>query len=531
MEIPRNRVLDLRFTAINPHNTPDTLEFWVLIETPDGKTFKIQGFWVGKSDWRVRFAPEEIGHYSYTTICTDTSDPGLHEQRGKFDVIDSAPSNPLYAHGRLHVHPSKKFLEHADGTPFFWLGDTWWMGLTARLHWPEEFQQLTADRVQKGFTVIQIVAGLYPDMPPFDERGANEAGFPWSYSSTPDGGLIFDRINPDYFDLMDRRIAYLVESGLVPCIVGFWGYFLLKMGLPAAKKHWQYLIARYGAYPVVWCIAGEAMMKYYLDPNPSKPQQKQLLNAWSQLTEFVKQRDPFHNPITIHPTQYGHRQLDQSKLLDINMLQTGHANILTQVKTIANTERMVITARKESMPVVVGEVCYEGIMETNHAEIQRCLFWATFLSGGVGFTYGANGIWQMNRKERPFGPSPYGISWGHTSWDDAAKLPGSASVGIAKSILCRFKWWEFMPHPEWVKDNYVYCGGIAGEVRVCYLLTPKRIKLLRFDRHLQFVAYWINIKTGDRIDIGQITPDTHGTWLSPSPPLHQDWILVVENHN
>jgi hypothetical protein len=59
---------------------------------------------------------------------------------------------------------------YADGSPFFWLGDTWWMGLTKRLTWPEDFQQLTADRRAKGFTVIQIVAGLYPDMPAFDER-------------------------------------------------------------------------------------------------------------------------------------------------------------------------------------------------------------------------------------------------------------------------------------------------------------------------------------------------------------------------
>ena len=42
------------------------------------------------------------------------------------------------------------------------------MGLVKRLGWPEDFQLLTADRISKGFAVIQIVAGLYPDMPPFD---------------------------------------------------------------------------------------------------------------------------------------------------------------------------------------------------------------------------------------------------------------------------------------------------------------------------------------------------------------------------
>ena len=75
-----------------------------------------------------------------------------------------------------------------ENDPFFWLGDTWWMGLTKRLRWPEDFEALTNDRVQKGFTVVQIVAGLYPDMPSFDERGFNEAGSAWDKD--------FSRINP-----------------------------------------------------------------------------------------------------------------------------------------------------------------------------------------------------------------------------------------------------------------------------------------------------------------------------------------------
>ena len=30
------------------------------------------------------------------------------------------------------------------------------------------------------------------------------------------------------------------------------------MGVEKVKQHWRYLIARYGAWPVVWCAAGEA---------------------------------------------------------------------------------------------------------------------------------------------------------------------------------------------------------------------------------------------------------------------------------
>jgi hypothetical protein len=101
------------------------------------------------------------------------------------------------------------------------------------MRWPEDIQMLAADRIKKGFTVVQIVAGLYPDMPEFDPRGANEAGYPWEKG--------YSRINPAYFDQADLRIQYLAEVGLVPCIVGCWGYFLPIMGLPKMKQHWRYL--------------------------------------------------------------------------------------------------------------------------------------------------------------------------------------------------------------------------------------------------------------------------------------------------
>ena len=117
------------------------------------------------------------------------------------------------------------------------------MGLCHRLHWPDEFKQLAADRKAKGFNVIQIVAGLYPDMHPFDPRGANEAGFPWE----PD----YARIRPEYFDAADARLDLLVDRASLSCIVGAWGYYLPRMGEAKMKAHWRYLIAAYGAWPVV----------------------------------------------------------------------------------------------------------------------------------------------------------------------------------------------------------------------------------------------------------------------------------------
>src|SRR5205807_3468676 len=144
------------------------------------------------------------GVHRFRTECSDPNDSGLHHVGGRVDVVPYHGRNPLYVHGPLRVADSQRYLEHADHTPFFWLGDTWWMGLCKRLQWPDEFHTLAVDRKRKGFNVVQIVAGLYPDMPAFDERGANEAGFPWEKD--------YARIRLEYFDAADRRIRYLADQ-------------------------------------------------------------------------------------------------------------------------------------------------------------------------------------------------------------------------------------------------------------------------------------------------------------------------------
>ncbi len=223
---------------------------------PGGGEHVVPAFWAGELTWRVRYSSPLTGLHHYRTVCSDPGNADLHGQTGTLEVSPYEGQNPLMMHGPLRMAGDRRHLEHSDGTPFFWLGDTWWMGFTKRLPWPDGFRELTADRVAKGFTLVQIVAGLYPDMEPFDARGANEAGFPWEQD--------LSRINPAYFDMADLRIAHLVNAGLTPCIVGSWGYFMEFAGAEMLKKHWRNLIARWGAYPVVWCIAGEGLMLYYL---------------------------------------------------------------------------------------------------------------------------------------------------------------------------------------------------------------------------------------------------------------------------
>ena len=438
--------------------------------------------------------------------------------------------NPLYQHGAIKVASNKRHFVHSDGKPFLWLGDTWWMGFCKRLEWPNDFLTLVTDRVEKGFSVIQIVAGLYPDMPPFDERGLNEAGYVWEKD--------YERINPEYFDLADERIKCLVENGLMPCIVGCWGYFVLQMGVEKMKKHWRNIIARWGAYPVTWCLAGEGSMPYYLSKTPDEDTPAQI-EAWYEVGKYVRETDSFSRLVTIHPPDKGRDQVSDDSVLDFDMLQTGHCGIQTVGQ---NAQNFIDEYNREpTMPVLDGEANYEGILHCTTDEMQRLEFWSFMLLGAAGHTYGANGIWQVNTRKEKYGASPHGGTWGNQPWEDAYQWPGSKQLALGKKLLEEFDWWRFEPHQEWCepsadKDDYfaAYAAGIPGEIRVIYMYWPtltwtdKREKVAHLEPDVSYEAFYFDPRTGEKYELGVVEADEDNSWLIPIQPTLHDWVLVLK---
>jgi hypothetical protein len=104
------------------------------------------------------------------------------------------------------------------------------------------------------------------------------------------------------------------------------------------------------------------------------------------------------------------------------------------------------------MPVIDGEASYEMLGDNLPTEWTRRMFWICIMNGAAGHTYGANGIWQVNRQGDPHGPSPHhgpGVGYGKIPWDEAMNLPGSQQVALGKKFLQQYPWQQFRPHPEW----------------------------------------------------------------------------------
>ena len=530
----------------------------------NGRSWRVPTFWRGGQQWTVRFAPPEPGSYDYHLVSTDRSNPDLNGHPGNVAITPYAGNNPLLKHGMLRVSANQRYLEHADGTPFYWLGDTWWMGLSDRLPW-SGFQSLTADRKAKGFTVVQIVAGLVPleEVCPEDPGCRNEGGPVWEPG--------FTRINPAYFDAADRRIQWLVDSGVVPEIEGACNWLLAQTGVAKMKQHWRYVIARYGAYPVLWNLADDLAdppkaiasrvpqsLQWVLSPSPG---------AWTEIARYVRGTDPYHHPLTVNedPQPYDF-PLQDATLTDFDQLQPGHFGWPSLGNEVVEVNQRY--ARTDvTKPVVVGEIGYEMMGGTHLEDFQRMAFWLAMLNGAAGFTYGAAPTYEANDPEKPL----HRVQYTFLSWEEGMNLPGSYQVGLSAKLLRQYPWWQFTPHPEWVTprgttlleahrgkefdvrnfdwrllanedstltDEFLqtpetlvpggewkarrgnfrrpYAAGIPGKIRLIYtpafgLMAPPPPTVLELEKGVRYQAYYWEPMLGIKFDLGAVEVPAPGT--------------------
>jgi hypothetical protein len=519
-----NVMVELTFTTTRNYPDPfNQVTLDAVFTDPKGHELRVPGFWDGNNKWKVRYSSAILGTHPFRTVCSEADDKGLNGVKGKVEVQAYKGKNPLMVHGAIRIADDKRHFAYADGTPFFWLGDTWWMGLTKRLKWPDDVKALAADRLKKGFDVIQIVAGLYPDMPAFDERGENEAGFPWEKD--------YARIRPEYFDAADKRIIYLAEQGLVPCVVGAWGYHLEWLGEEKLKKHWRYIIARWGALPVVWVAAGETTMPFYLSTSKDADKEQPKIE-WTDIMKYMHATDPFHRLVTSHPSRTARASVTDPSVLDFDMHQSGHGSPGPKQAALA------LEGWRDTpvMPVISGESRYEAlaIPKPLPATAARQAFWSHSINSGfAGHTYGANGVWQVNGTDVPYGKSPGGNNWGVTPWSEAMKLPGSTQIGEAKKLIISLPSWNKMePKPDWVSSDSAslspLCAADGDHLRIVYILTAGSVKLRSLVAGSKYSAAWFNPVTGQKQPAFTLTADASGNSNATSPAGDQDWALIVQ---
>ena len=128
----------------------------------DGTVITIPGFWMGGNTWAVRFSPTKAGEWSYKITCSDKSNKGL-SKTGTVTASKSSKTTGLSQHGFVTVEKGERYYKHADGTPFFWLGDTNWQAFSnvsttvcnyPGCHCGSQFEHIVNDRVAEDRSLL-----------------------------------------------------------------------------------------------------------------------------------------------------------------------------------------------------------------------------------------------------------------------------------------------------------------------------------------------------------------------------------------
>jgi hypothetical protein len=467
IEVKRHAVAELRLADSSADGAPGRARPWLEVSDPSGRLWRLPVFLTRGHGWGARYSSRLAGVHAFRWL-DSVGLPLTHAPTGTISVGGAENGTALDRHGPIRVAEDRRHFEHEDGTPFLWLADTWWHVLSPRIG-DEELRRLVRQRVEQGFTAAQIVVGPLPEVREGEPAGVTVGGFAWEAR--------WSEVRPAFFDAADRRIAMLLEGGLVPVIVGAWGYHLEDAGVAVMAAHWRELVARYAAYPVVWIAAGEASMPWYdrLLEADAPVRAARLARDWASVARATRALDPFGRPMTVHPSPavsaYSSLDVfDDGGLTDFVMLQTGHWDRASLPGTMDALVRSLDHTPRQ--PVLNGEVCYEGIMGASWPDLQRYLWWAQVLSGAAGHTYGAQGLWSMN--DGTF--MGHVGDWGSATWREAAALPGAAHLGAGRRWLAERPWVamapsneRLLPHAEpgrWLRP---YAATLADGRLIAYL--------------------------------------------------------------
>ena len=479
-----------------------------------GKRLVLRAFWDGGREWKVRFAAPVSGEWSYAS---QSGDPGLNGVSGTLSCAEwteaEKNANPT-RRGMLRVAASGpragRYFTYDDGTPFLWVGDTWWNWSKPGIKF-ESFKKLVDDRAEKGFTVAQLR---------FNSDAMLDA------SGT--------KVNLEEIRRVEQFIAYANSRGITVWAQAWWGGKNLKpVGPEKVRRWWRYTMQRLGAYPVFWVLAGEYNMGDYGGLG---------LPFWMDLAAMIRREDPWGRMISAHPTppcwgegyaapQWSTAEIPELQpLFDFNQSQVGHGRYNNEmIPSVVSAAY----ASPPAKPIVVTEPWYEFVEGSASAADVRYGAWSAVLSGAAGHSYGGGHVWWAHVPESPVDEKfwPLDKSFDKNTLD----YPGARSMGVFAHLLRSMDWWKLEPHPELLTETpSKFCAAVPGLEYLVYLRWAGMTKLdLRPSTSSdQFDFEWIDPATGNISGKGSVPGGAVQRFEAPGgfPAQLQpaDWVLRVK---
>lgn len=328
------------------------------------------------------------------------------------------------------------------------LVDTWWFALTQRLT-AAAFEALVDQRVAEGFTAVQLVVGIPPEVGPENENAASPAGAAWTLAGT---------FNDHYLRFARQRIIYLNQHGLRVIVYGAWGHQIEWLGPEKLIAWWRKIIAAVDDLDVIYCLTGESNLWLSGEAAPLLPDKTTASFPTSRLREWVGRLPYRVQGLLVRGMQEVKRPQREQKLRQRSQKwsqvlaaihqEASHPLIIhtlpqeTSDSVVANPDLMAAvttqTGHSEAMrsalwqrplafpdqPFINLEPWYEGIRGAFGVDDQLYAYWVSMLAGCSSYCYGAHGIWNV-------GDGSFLAQWGDQTFAQALALETPRLLGLS----------------------------------------------------------------------------------------------------
>lgn len=432
---------------------------------------------------------------------------------------------------QLVISPNGRFLQTAEGRPFFWLGDTGWL-MFQKLHRDEVIRYLDV-RQRQGFNVIQCMILHNPNNRHVYGAAALVESDPGRPNVTP-GNDLSKTGEYDYWDHIDWVLERAAERGIFLAMVPAWGSIARsgKLNATNVETYGRFLAERYRSKPnVIWLNGGDT-------------HGNRETAVWKTLGKTLKEHDPKHL-LTFHP--FGRTQsstwFHHEPWLDFNMFQSGHKRYDqdTEFPNAKGEDNWRYAqedyAKTPVKPTLDGEPSYEGIPQGLHdwkeplwtdKDVRRYAYWSVF-AGSFGHTYGHAEIMAMRQAEDAKRPSGIG-----KLWSEAVEDPGANQMQHLKNLMLSRPYFERIPDQSVLAgDNGTRYDFMIATRGARYLMVytysgkPFQVRSSALPAK-RLRAWWFDPRTG-KAQPAQTQEAAAIRTFSPPGGTGSDWVLVLDD--
>ena len=445
---------------------------------------------------------------------------------------------------RLEVSGNRQFLVKGDGTPFIWIGDTLWLWQKL-LH--SEAEEYVLRRKEQGFTIVQVRLAGRPGDGELSPDG--EAPF---LAKNARGQWELTQPNPRYWAHVDRLVETFAEHGMYLAPVLMWGHswLLETRAIDELYQYAQWVGQRYrDADHIVWMTFGEGN-----HGGKCKPKVMAGVNG-------LRDGDAGNKLLSIHAAARMGTSADFHNEVDFNTWQTSQWCAPTDLVFGAaegswwkGEGRGDLSAweviardfeRRPTKPVLDAEAWYEGPEKDppEHVEELRpkprkfgqgCSSQAcharrrayfTVFAGAFGHTYGADGLWTVDKDEEPH-------------WRAAMEYPGGNQMRYLGQLLASRPVLSRIPDQSMIVagqsdsyDSHIQATrDTDGSYALVYVADGHgfAVDLTKMAGD-EIIARWYSPRDGGTIDTGKVEKSDRASFEPPGTPhFANDWVLILE---